>query len=141
MTERVIAELTRAPIDLPALEAAVAAPAAGAVLRFVGTVRESKNGRRVVAIEYEAYEAMATKVLERIAHEMANRWPACAVALVHRIGRLEVGETSIAILVSTPHRAAGFEALRHGIEAVKKDLPIWKKEFFVDGAVWVQEGS
>jgi molybdopterin synthase catalytic subunit len=138
---RLFAALTTAPIDVPALTARVAGPAAGAVLSFVGTVRDSKQGRRVVGIEYEAYEPMARRVLERIGTEMCTQWRATGVALVHRLGRLEVGEASIAILVATPHRADGFAALRHGIEAVKRDLPVWKREHFEDGAVWVQEGS
>lgn len=134
-------DLVTGRIDVEGLVARAGDPAAGAVLSFVGTVRDSKQGRRVLRIEYEAYEPMARKVLERIGAEMADRWPAVAVALVHRIGRVGVGEASIAIVVATPHRVAGFEALRHGIEAVKRDLPVWKHEFFEDGAVWVQEGS
>lgn len=133
--------LTEAPIDLPALQRAVADPAAGAVLCFAGTVRDHKNGRAVIGIDYEAYGPMAEKELRRIGSEMLSRWKASRVALVHRLGRLAVGDTSIVILVATPHRAAGFEALRHGIESVKKDVPIWKKERFADGEVWVQEGS
>lgn len=128
-------------IDTAALIARAGDPGAGAVLSFVGTVRDSKSGRRVLRIEYEAYEPMAYKVLQRIGAEIGGRWPVLAVALVHRTGRVEVGEASIAIVVATPHRAAGFEALRYGIEAVKRDLPVWKHEFFEDGAVWVQEGS
>jgi molybdopterin synthase catalytic subunit len=133
--------LVTSPLDLTALAARVAEPGAGAVLSFVGTVRDSKDGRRVVGIEYEAYEAMAGRVLERIGAEVCAQWPALAVALVHRIGWLEVGDASIAIVVSTPHRADGFAALRHAIEAVKRDLPVWKREHFEDGAVWVQDGS
>ena len=128
-------------IDVQGLLERAGDPAAGAVLSFVGTVRDSKQGRSVLRIEYEAYEPMARKVLERIGAELGAGWPVVSVALVHRIGRVEVGEASIAIVVATPHRAAGFEALRHGIEAVKRDLPVWKHEFFADGAVWVQEGS
>lgn len=133
--------LVTSPIDVPGLLARAGDPAAGAVLSFVGTVRNAKQGRRVLRIEYEAYEPMARKVLERIGAEMAAGRALVSVALVHRIGRVEVGEASIAIVVATAHRAAGFEALRHGIEAVKRDLPVWKHEFFEDGAVWVQEGS
>ena len=133
--------LVQSSIDVPGLLARAGDPAAGAVLSFVGTVRGSKQGRRVLRIEYEAYEPMARKVLERIGAEIGERWPAVSVALVHRIGRVEVGEASIAIVVAMPHRADGFAALRHGIEAVKRDLPVWKHEFFEDGAVWVQEGS
>ena len=134
-------EITERPIDVRALLDAVNDPGAGATLCFVGTVRDSKNGRRVLGIDYEAYVPMAERELRRIGAEMISRWQSCRVALVHRIGRLEVGEASIAIVVSTPHRAAGFEALRNGIEAVKSQVPIWKKERFEDGEVWVQEGS
>jgi molybdopterin synthase catalytic subunit len=133
--------LVASPLDLVALAARVAEPGAGAVLSFVGTVRDSKDGRRVVGIEYEAYAPMALRVLDRIAGEMCTQWPVCAAALVHRTGWLDVGEASIAIFVATPHRADGFAALRHAIEAVKRDLPVWKREHFEDGAVWVQDGS
>ena len=138
---RLRVQITDRPIDVPALLQHVQDAGAGALLSFVGTVRDSKNGRRVLRIDYEAYASMAEKVLRRIGTEMLERWPARRVVLVHRIGRLEVGEASIVILVSTPHRAHGFEALRHGIEAVKRDVPIWKKEHFEDGEVWVQQGS
>ena len=133
--------LVHEPIDLGALHAAMGAPGTGAVLAFVGVVRDSKNGRRVLRLEYEAYEPMAAKALERIGQELLARWPLRRVVLVHRVGMLQVGETSVAILVAAAHRAPGFEALRHAIEVLKKDVPIWKKEHFEDGEVWVQEGS
>jgi molybdopterin synthase catalytic subunit len=139
--ERLRVAVVETPIDLPALHAWIGDAGAGAQLAFVGVVRDEKHGRRVLRIDYEAYVPMAVKVLSRIGAEMLERWPARRAALVHRIGRLEVGAASLAILVSTPHRAAGFEALRHGIEAVKRDVPVWKKEHFEDGEVWVQEGS
>jgi molybdopterin synthase catalytic subunit len=139
--ERLRVEIVTRPIDLDDLQRWVADPGAGAQLAFVGVVRDRKHGRRVLRIDYEAYVPMAAKVLRRIGAEMLARWPARRVALVHRIGRLEVGEASVAIVVSTPGRADGFEALRHGIEALKRDAPIWKKEHFEDGEVWVQEGS
>lgn len=128
-------------IDVAAVQARVAHAGAGAVLLFAGTIRDHKQGKRVLGIHYEAYEPMAQRVLERIASDVRAEWPACRVALVHRVGRLEVGEVSIAIAVSSPHRDAGFAALRAAIEAVKCDLPVWKREYFEDGAVWVQEGS
>ena len=138
---RLRVEVTEGPIDVPALVAWAGDPGAGAVLTFVGTVRDSKHGRRVVRIDYEAYAPMAVKVLRRIGEETLARWPVCRAALVHRVGRLEIGEASLALVVSVPHRAEGFDALRHGIESVKRDVPIWKKEVFEDGEVWVQEGS
>ena len=138
---RLRAEVTEGPIDVQAIVAWAGDPGAGAVLTFVGTVRDSKQGRRVVRIDYEAYAPMAVKVLRQIGAEMLARWSVCRTALVHRVGRLDIGEASLALVVSTPHRAEGFEALRHAIESVKRDVPIWKKEIFEDGEVWVQEGS
>ena len=138
---RVFVAVTTDPIDVAALAARVARPAAGAMATFVGTVRDASHGRRVLGIDYEAYEPMALRVLERIGDEMCAEWPVAAAALVHRLGRLDVGDASFAIVVATPHRADAFAALRHGIEAVKRDLPVWKKERFEDGSVWVQEGS
>jgi molybdopterin synthase catalytic subunit len=138
---RVHVALTQAPIDVAALARSVADPGAGALLSFVGTVRDSKDGRAVLGLDYEAYEPMARRVLEQIAAAMCAQWPLCATALVHRIGPLQIGDASIAILVATPHRADGFAALRYAIEAVKRDLPVWKRERFADGAVWVQGGS
>jgi molybdopterin synthase catalytic subunit len=137
----VLVALTESPLDVQAWCDQVADPGSGAVLVFVGTVRDSKHGRRVIGIDYEAYPGMAERELRRIGDEIRSRYAARRVALVHRLGRLEVGDASVLIAVSTPHRAAGFEALRHGIEALKMDVPIWKKERFEDGEVWVQEGS
>jgi molybdopterin synthase catalytic subunit len=130
-----------AAIDVAAVEAWVADPTAGAVLTFVGTVRDTKQGKRVVGIDYEAYVPMAERILARIGTELLERWPVRRAALVHRTGRLGVGEASLAIAISTPHRDTGFEALRFAVEALKRDAPVWKREQFEDGAVWVQEGS
>lgn len=134
-------DITELPIDAAALVERCGDARAGAVLLFLGTVRDSKAGREVLGIDYEAYAPMAKKELERIGREMMERWGCVRVALVHRVGRLSVGDASIAIVAATPHRAEGFEALRHGIESVKRDVPIWKKERFADGDVWVQAGS
>ncbi len=133
--------VTPVALDVGAFLAEVGDVAAGAVLSFVGTVRDHKQGRRVLRIDYEAYEPMAVKVLQQIGAEMLSRWPVRRAVLAHRVGRLEPGEASVAIVISTAHRAPGFEALRYAIEAIKKDAPIWKKEHFEDGQVWVQEGS
>jgi molybdopterin synthase catalytic subunit len=133
--------IVETPIDVAALLRGAADAGAGAVLSFVGTVRDEKHGRRVVGIDYEAYPPMALRVLERIGTEMIAIHGLRRAVLVHRIGALAVGDASVAIVVAAAHRAAGFDALRHGIEAIKRDVPIWKKERFVDGAVWVQEGS
>jgi molybdopterin synthase catalytic subunit len=141
MSDELLVEITTRRIDVGQLEARVGHPGAGARLVFVGTVRDSKHGRAVLGIDYEAYTPMAEKVLARIGRDILSRWPVLRLALVHRIGALAVGDASIAILLACPHRAEGFEALRYGIEAVKRDLPVWKKERFEDGEVWVQEGS
>jgi molybdopterin synthase catalytic subunit len=132
--------VTRQRIDPAALHRQVADPAAGCTLSFVGTVRDNKEGRTVLGIDYECYEPMAERVLLRIAEDAARRWTIRRLVIEHRIGRLQIGDASVAIVVSTPHRAEGFEALRFVIETLKRDVPVWKKEHFEDGAVWVQEG-
>ena len=139
--ESIRVQMTHAAIDFASLHAEIGDPGAGAVLAVVGTVRDHKQGRKVLGIDYVAYEPMAHKILHDIGRDILKRWSLRRVILVHRLGPLEVGEASVAILVASPHRAAGFEALRAAIEALKKDAPIWKKERFEDGAVWVQEGS
>ena len=138
---RVRTQLRDQPLDVAALLAEVGDAGAGAVLSFVGTVRNEKDGRRVLGIDYEAYAPMAERVLHDIAAEMVQRWPVRAVVIEHRIGSLGIGDASVAIVLSTPHRAQGFDALRFGIETLKKDVPIWKRERFEDGDVWVQEGA
>ena len=135
-----MASITDKPIDGDALTAEVASAGAGAVLTFAGTVRNEHAGRVVTSIDYHAYEAMALKELSRIELEAARRWPAVRIRIAHRIGLLQVGETSVFIAVSSPHRAEGFEALRFAIEAVKESVPIWKKENYTDGYAWI-EGS
>ncbi len=124
------------PIDLAELVAHVAGPGCGAVATFSGTVRDSFQGRRVLHLEYEAYEAMAVKVLREIGAGLRARFDLGRVAIVHRTGRLEVGETSVAIAVSAPHRRAALAACAEAIERLKAELPVWKKEFFEGGAVW-----
>jgi molybdopterin synthase catalytic subunit len=128
-----------------ALEAAVvadrvataqAAGRTGAIATFIGTVRGEHLGRRVVALEYEAYEPLTLKVLARIADEAAREWPSADVAIHHRIGRLLPGEASIVIAAASPHRADAFAACRYAIERVKQIVPIWKREIFDDGQDW-----
>jgi len=134
----IMVKLTREQIDLASLFAFVSSPQAGAVVNFVGTVREFSSGKKVRGLTYEAYEPMAEKELLRIAKEMMERWRLCKVAIVHRIGELEVGEVAVAIFVSAPHRADAFEAARHAIERIKEIVPIWKREHFADGtSQWV----
>jgi molybdopterin synthase catalytic subunit len=133
-----LVRLTRAPIDLSALLAA--GPADGAVCLFVGVVRKENDGRPVRYLEYEAYEDMALPLMEQIAAEALRRWPVTEVRIVHRLGRLEIGQPSVAVAVASPHRPEAFEACRYAIDTLKATVPIWKKEFYEDGAVWL-EGS
>jgi molybdopterin synthase catalytic subunit len=131
-------QLTRARIDLAALLGA--SPADGAVCLFVGVVRDENAGRRVSHLEYEAYEDMALPLMEEIAGEARARWAVSDVRVVHRLGRLEIGEPSVAVAVASAHRPEAFAACRYVIDTLKAQVPIWKKEFYADGAVWL-EGS
>jgi len=133
-----------ARLELDALVAAVSlrpgepAGADGAVVAFLGVVRNHNAGRRVQYLEYEAYEPLALKTFERIADEVGHRWPGARLALHHRIGRLEIGDASVAILTASPHRADAYAANRYTIERVKQIAPIWKREFFDGGDVWIE---
>ena len=129
--------LTRKPIDVAALGAA--APADGAHCTFVGVVRDHNAGRAVLYLEYEAFEEMALPLMEEIAAEAGRRWPVTAITIVHRLGRLEIGEASVAVAVVSPHRAEAFAACRYAIDTLKATVPIWKKEFYADGAVWLED--
>jgi molybdopterin synthase catalytic subunit len=126
---------------LDRLVAAVSAEsggAHGAVVTFLGLVRNHNAGRRVQYLEYEAYEPLALKAFERIAAEVRRRWPRVALALHHRTGRLEIGEASVAIAAASPHRADAYAACRYTIERVKQIAPVWKREFFEGGDVWIE---
>ena len=133
-----------ARLDLEALIAAVTARAGepggsdGAVVAFLGLVRNRNVGRRVQYLEYEAYEPLALKTFDGIAREAGRRWPGVRVALHHRIGRLDIGEASVAIVTASPHRADAYAANRYTIERVKQVAPIWKREFFDGGDVWIE---
>jgi molybdopterin synthase catalytic subunit len=132
-----IARLTRAPIELEALAKAIASPGCGAVVLFAGTVRDHAGGRRVRAITYHGYERMALAALERIAGELEAATPGLRVALVHRLGEIAVGETSVGIATSSPHREAAYAANRSALERLKHEVPIWKQEHYADGgAAW-----
>ena len=131
-----MAVLTRDPIDLRALQQAGAAD--GALCLFVGLVRDHHHGRRVLRLEYEAYEEMALPLVERIESEARARWPVDAVRIVHRLGPLEIGEASVAVAVASPHREEAFAACRWAIDTLKATVPIWKKEYGEDGAVWME---
>jgi molybdopterin synthase catalytic subunit len=129
--------LTRDPIDLAALGSPAAAD--GAACTFVGVVRDHNAGRAVDHLEYEAYEEMALPLLEEIAAESARRWRITSISIVHRLGRMDIGEASVAVAVFSPHRAEAFAACRYAIDTLKATVPIWKKEFYADGAVWVED--
>jgi len=132
--------VTAAPLDLSTLIAAVAqsASADGAITSFVGLVRDHNQGRRVEYLEYEAYDALAVRALNRIVDEARQAWPDTRVAVHHRTGRLEIGEASIIIAAASPHRAHAFAACRYTIERVKQIVPIWKREHFNGGDVWLE---
>jgi molybdopterin synthase catalytic subunit len=130
--------VTTAPLELATLVGSVSAAELGGVASFLGTVRSPNKGHRVLYLEYEAYEPLAVRVFERIRDEIAAEWPDAVLALHHRIGRLEPGEVSVAIVVASRHRAAAFAACRYAIERVKQVAPIWKRETFEGGEVWVE---
>jgi molybdopterin synthase catalytic subunit len=127
----------RAAIDVTQLERAVADPHAGAIVTFAGTTRADNAGRTVIRLEYEAYESMALSEMRRLAREAGERWPILRIAISHRIGQVDIGETSVAIAVSAAHRAEAFEACRFAIDRLKQIVPIWKKEHFEGGEVWI----
>ena len=132
--------VTSDPLSLDELSAAVAdaSGADGAVTSFVGLVRHDNLGRRVAFLEYEAYEPLAVKGLQRILDEVKTNWPAVKLAVHHRIGRLALGEASIIIVAASPHRAEAFSACRYTIERVKQIVPVWKHEHFDGGDVWLE---
>jgi molybdopterin synthase catalytic subunit len=129
-------ELVHKPIDATALMQHVRAGQDGAIVSFDGFVRNESHGRPTLHLEYEAYESMALAKMKEIGAQIHERFSIHRVAMVHRLGRLEIGETSVFIVVSAPHRAAAFDACRFAIDTLKKTVPIWKKEYFADGAVW-----
>jgi molybdopterin synthase catalytic subunit len=130
--------IVETPLNASAIAALVADPGFGAVATFVGTVRRLNLGRRVERLEYEAYEPLAVRVFERIAAEAAERWPKTALAVHHRIGRVDVGEASVVVAAGSPHRADAFAVCRYAIERVKQIAPIWKREHFDGGEVWIE---
>jgi molybdopterin synthase catalytic subunit len=133
--------LTSEPIDFAALTESVRSTQSGAVVLFLGTVREMTDGHQTAALEYEAFGPMAESKLAEIEAEACRRWPLDRVEIVHRVGRLELGEVSVAVAVSAPHRAQAFEAARYLIDSLKETVPIWKKENWQDGtSEWVHPG-
>ena len=133
--------LTADPIDVGAVIAEVADQQAGAVATFLGTTRARSRGRTVLHLEYEAYEGMAEKVMEEIADTLRERYELCRIAITHRVGRVGIGETSVAIAVSAPHREHALAACKEAIDTLKVDVPLWKKEIYEGGEEWIGRGS
>ncbi|WP_276357538.1 molybdenum cofactor biosynthesis protein [Cohnella caldifontis] len=123
-------------IDVNAVAASASHPDHGALIAFVGTTREWTGGKRTVTLEYEAYVPMAESAMREIGEEIARRWPGTVTAITHRIGTVGIGEISVVIAVSSPHRAEAYEASRYAIESLKRTVPIWKKEVYEDGTEW-----
>ena len=116
----------------------MSAPECGAVATFVGLVRDHNVGRRVLRLEYEGYEPLAVRSFERIAAEAGERWPGARMAIAHRVGMLEIGDASVVIAAASAHRADAFAACRYAIERIKQITPIWKREHFEGGEVWIE---
>lgn len=129
--------VTDQSINLNELVACVIDPEAGAIATFIGTTRNNNEGRTVIALDYEAYPEMAEKELARIGNDAQKQWPICRMAIVHRLGPVQIGEASVIIAVSSAHRDAAFAACRFAIEEIKKTVPIWKKEVYEGGEVWI----
>lgn len=130
--------LTRRPIDTRAVINRLLTGAEGAVVTFEGTVRNNTKGRRTLYLDYECYESMALKLMVQIGCEIAANFAVERVAMVHRLGRMLIGETSVAVIATAAHRRPAFDAALEGINRLKKTVPIWKKEYFADGEVWVE---
>jgi MoaE-MoaD fusion protein len=133
--------LSPTPLDLAAAVAEVADDHAGAIATFVGTTRVESRGRLVRHLEYEAYEGMAERVMEELATSLRERYDLCAVAIHHRVGRVGIGDQSVLIAVSAPHRHDALAACREAIDTLKETVPLWKKEVYEDGAEWIGRGS
>lgn len=131
-----IFQLVRAPIDMPLLVRHVRAPEDGGIVTFDGCVRNQSHNRPTLYLVYEAYESMALGKMREIGAQLHEKYRIHRVAMVHRLGRLEISETSVFIAISAPHRAAAFDGCRFAIDTLKRTVPIWKKEYFEDGAVW-----
>ena len=138
---RSLFEVTAEPLSVDDLVKVVLTDGDGAVVTFVGTVRDNHQGKKVLALEYEAYGEMAVSEMRRIGIEMIRRHALHGIAMRHRTGKLQVGETSVIIAVSSSHRQAAFAACSEALDMVKATVPIWKKEYFEDGEVWVGQGA
>jgi molybdopterin synthase catalytic subunit len=133
--------LTRAPISASDLARQLCAAENGAVVTFEGVVRNHSGGRATLYLEYEAYEPLAIRKMEEVGREAKERFAIDGIGMIHRLGRLEIGEASVAIIVTAEHRRAAFEACQYAINRLKQIVPIWKKEYFADGAVWTEGES
>ena len=140
-TENFLFEVTSDPLSVDALVQRVLTSGDGAVVTFVGTVRDNNEGRDVTALEYEAYSDMAEAEMERIGMEMVEKWGLHGIAMRHRVGKLAVGEISVVIAVSSPHRQEAFEACSEALDLLKERVPVWKKEYYEDGTEWVGQGA
>jgi len=129
--------VTDKPLETQSILKSVGSPEGGAVNVFIGMVRNATKGKKVLKLEFEAYEPMATKELTKIVEKAKTKWPILKVAVHHRTGVMQIGEVPVVIAVTTAHRGAGFEACQFIIDTLKETVPIWKKEFFEDGEVWV----
>jgi molybdopterin synthase catalytic subunit len=134
---RALCTITNSPINMQELADFVSDPAAGAMATFVGMTRDTNEGRRVIRLEYECYPGMAEKEMQKIAAEVLTRWPVRKIAMTHRLGRVDIGEASVAIAVSSGHRHAAFEACHFAINQLKEIVPIWKKELYEGGELWI----
>lgn len=134
-------EIIKIPIDIPSVLESVRDTSAGAIDIFIGTTRDQAGGKKVLTLEYEAYEPMAIRLMQNIAREAQSHWHVKKISIVHRVGRVDVGEASIVIAVSAEHRSESFDVCRFIIDTVKKTVPIWKKEYFIGGELWVGSGT
>jgi molybdopterin synthase catalytic subunit len=134
--------LTHDPIDYAAVTEAVRSPAAGAVVLFLGTVRELTAGRQTLSLNYDGYAAMAERTMQQLEDQACAKWPVVGVEIVHRLGHLELGDISVAVAVSCPHRKQAFDAGQFLIDELKRTVPIWKQEHWADGTTeWVHPGT
>jgi molybdopterin synthase catalytic subunit len=135
--EQNLFKIVRDPISVEEVTNQVSRRDAGAITIFIGTVREFTKGKRTLSLEYQAYESMAVKMLNQIGEEIKKRWPNTWIGITHRVGKLEISDIAVVIAVSSPHRKTAYEANEYAIERIKQIVPIWKKEFWEDGTMWI----
>ncbi|MGG0176353.1 molybdenum cofactor biosynthesis protein MoaE [Gottfriedia acidiceleris] len=135
--EQTLFNIVDTPIVVEEVSDKVKSRNAGAITVFIGTVRELTKGKKTLSLEYQAYESMAVKKLAQIGDEIKQKWPEAIVAITHRVGRLKISDIAVVIAVSSPHRKVAYEANEYAIERIKQIVPIWKKEFWEDGTMWI----